>query len=611
MRSLLGFVVSRPAVSYGCILVVCAALYANSLDNDFQYDDRHSIVSNHHVRSLGNIPGFFMHPEQFSRDPEKAMFRPLLLATFALNHAWGEYEPGSYHVVNVAIHALCAVFVVLLLRQFAVPPCISLLGGLLFAVHPICTEPVNYVSSRSELLAGLGVLGSLWLSGRANSLETSGSRVAINTIGSLFFFIVGLLSKSVAIVLPFLLVFRDLSIGVQRPRSWRRYTPYALVTFLYLFYMKSFLATALVSDPVRSLSTQFGTQLKAIPYYLKLLFLPSGLTVAHSFQAGDLDGWTISFALVALVPIVLLIVRGWRSEWQIVLFGLGMMLISAAPTLVVPLNVLVNEHRMYLPLAGAVIAVVGIPKFESIRGLLPGAVATLALFSVLVIGRNPVWANEWSLWKDASQKAPHDAKPYVYMGNFARERGDLIQSAQLFRGALQRDEGNFTARANLANTLRLLGRHAEATAMYEELSAQYPESSDVHYNLGRTYQDMGEGTRARRSYLSVDKTSPHLHMALNNIGTLHEEEGRLDSALYYYNAALTAELGDPVMPGRTLTELAQGSPPSRETSWTDKHLEKLELCAHDSCPSTQVIGRPSFVCRSRFFWMGCMGRVSA
>ena len=93
MRSLLGFVVSRPAVSYGCILVVCAALYANSLDNDFQYDDRHSIVSNHHLRSLGNIPGFFMHPEQFSRDPEKAMFRPLLLATFALNHAWGEYEP--------------------------------------------------------------------------------------------------------------------------------------------------------------------------------------------------------------------------------------------------------------------------------------------------------------------------------------------------------------------------------------------------------------------------------------------------------------------------------------------------------------------------------------
>jgi tetratricopeptide (TPR) repeat protein len=124
------------------------------------------------------------------------------------------------------------------------------------------------------------------------------------------------------------------------------------------------------------------------------------------------------------------------------------------------------------------------------------------------------------------------------MGNFARERGDLSKSASLLQQALQRDEGNSTARANLANTLRLLGRLEEAAAMYEEMTAQFPESSDLRYNLGRTYQDMGESDSARRSYLAVDEKSPHSHLALNNLGTLFESEGRLDSALHYYHSAL-------------------------------------------------------------------------
>ena len=91
MKQLYFALVSRRDAS--ALLIACAVVvvYANSLDNAFQYDDRHSIVENPHLRALDNIPAFFSHPEYFSRDADKAMYRPLLLVTFALNYAWGQY----------------------------------------------------------------------------------------------------------------------------------------------------------------------------------------------------------------------------------------------------------------------------------------------------------------------------------------------------------------------------------------------------------------------------------------------------------------------------------------------------------------------------------------
>ena len=76
------------------VLVVLVPLvaYAGTLGNPFQYDDMHSIVDNPAVRSLGRIPSFFVDPGTFSGDPGIAMYRPLLVTSFALNHAVSGYE---------------------------------------------------------------------------------------------------------------------------------------------------------------------------------------------------------------------------------------------------------------------------------------------------------------------------------------------------------------------------------------------------------------------------------------------------------------------------------------------------------------------------------------
>ena len=106
MRDLVATIVNSRRTSGAFLFGGCALIYANAIGNAFQYDDRHSIVTNDHIRSLESIPEFFSHPEYFSREEDKAMYRPLLLATFALNHSWSGYETWSYHLINIFLPAI-------------------------------------------------------------------------------------------------------------------------------------------------------------------------------------------------------------------------------------------------------------------------------------------------------------------------------------------------------------------------------------------------------------------------------------------------------------------------------------------------------------------------
>ena len=91
------------------------------------------------------------------------MFRPLLVTSFALNYAWGGYEVGGYHFVNVLIHAVSACLLWALVGTMGGAPRTALFAVFLFALHPLASEPVNYISA-FQSLAGMitGWLGFLF-----------------------------------------------------------------------------------------------------------------------------------------------------------------------------------------------------------------------------------------------------------------------------------------------------------------------------------------------------------------------------------------------------------------------------------------------------------------
>jgi hypothetical protein len=144
------------------LIFVVALVYLNSLDNAFHFDDEHSLVENPHIRQLKNIPKFFYEPQMFSRNIGSEMYRPLVLVSYALNYHLGGYNVHGFHALNILLHLICVVLVYRLFGVFA-PDAkkwawVLALG---WGLHPLTAEPVNYISSRSESMAGLFYLAAL------------------------------------------------------------------------------------------------------------------------------------------------------------------------------------------------------------------------------------------------------------------------------------------------------------------------------------------------------------------------------------------------------------------------------------------------------------------
>ncbi|XP_061930218.1 protein O-mannosyl-transferase TMTC2 isoform X1 [Apis cerana] len=149
-------------LAVACALVA-TALYCNTLQAGFVYDDRRAILTNPDL--LSSTPWSKLLENDFWGTPlsdrgSHGSYRPLCVATFRLNHLLGGLEPWGYHLVNVALHAACTVLVVRVARKVLAGR--NSLGhaitGFLFAAHPIHSEAVAGVVGRADLLACLFTL---------------------------------------------------------------------------------------------------------------------------------------------------------------------------------------------------------------------------------------------------------------------------------------------------------------------------------------------------------------------------------------------------------------------------------------------------------------------
>lgn len=473
------------------IALAAVLAFANSLGNGFHFDDEHSLVENPHIRSLANIPAFFADPQLFSRNAGSEMYRPLVLVSYALNYRLGGYAVQGYHLVNLALHLLAACALYQVLGTLGLGRGEALAGGLLFAVHPLAAEPVNYISSRSESLAALLVLGALWCHARSRAGWSA---------GALLCFVAALLSKESAAMAPALLLAHDWAF---RPAALqvRRHAPYWAVLGLYLFVTRHLVGEALVEAPVRHWAAQICTQAKAMVYYLKLLVLPHPLSVEHQFAVSTsfFEGAVLASLLLA-VALALVSARGLGRQG---LFWLAWVGLALLPTLVVPLNLLVAERRLYLPLAG----LLGLVLWLSRQQRLPArALVGAALCSslVLTVQRNRVWADEATLWEDARLRGPQMVRPYLRLGVVHRQRGEGEQAEEAYQRALGLD----------------------------------PANAPAHNNLGNLYREQGRNADAEREYRQALALLPRYPEALNNLAALCSSQGRMEEALEFYGRAL-------------------------------------------------------------------------
>ncbi len=598
--------IARAPRAYGALLVTLVSFlaYANTLDVGFHFDDEHHVRQNPFVRDFRYVPQYFHRPDLFSALPGHEMYRPIVLVSFALDYHWGGYDPLVWRLTAIALHSLCAVGVFLTAAAAAAryDPRPSrartrgaLVAALFFAVHPAFTETVNYTSARAALLAATFVvwafLAHLHAAGRRSVLARTGLMSL-----SVLLFALGLLSKEIAIVFPALLLVAAWLQG----RGYLAVLPAVAVALLYLLLRREVLGTAVVdfaaraqavaaADPgsggARSVLDNLLTQARVVPAYLCLVLWPSGLCIhrhvreSHTlFEPG---------VLLGLLVIAALLVVALRLRRRVPLASLGILwfLVALGPeSSVLPLNQVMNEHRLYLPAIGLALAASTLfrrrtalsvsvtpaptsPAFAlSLAPLalpaMPMAVVTLALLLALTHRRNEDWRDPVRIWASAVEVSPDSDGSWNALGVQLRSKGDMEGALSVFHRAHDLAPHEWAPPFNLG-TLHL--DRGRATGNYEELKQAErwleeslrirPGGERSRWYLAETHHAMGRVEIAENEFKALAGLSPQLfEMTRFALGKIALDREHYDEAEAFYREAL--RIGrDPVSACLGLAEL--------------------------------------------------------
>ncbi len=358
------------------VLLVAVGTYANSVLNGFAYDDNTIIVGSP-VVTEGRVVDALTSSYWPQAVGGAGLYRPVTLSSFALEWGLWNGHPAGFHLVNLAVHSAVSLLVFLLILPVsATLP--ALVGGVLFAVHPVHSEAVANVVGRSELYSALFVLGACLLFLKGRGLSPSWRAARLIGIGALF--ALGLGSKEMAATLPALLVLMAL-VRTDEGRVTERVRtdlPVFLLTsaLLAAFLGVRFLILGSVSGegPAPALmglsaGQRILTSLAVWPQYFRLLVFPLDLVVDYApavlFPALTW-GPDVILGLLMILGGAAAIIFLWPRE-RLVALGIAWFGISILPVanLLVPTGVLLAERTLYLPSVGLAFVAAGVVRWTA------------------------------------------------------------------------------------------------------------------------------------------------------------------------------------------------------------------------------------------------------
>ncbi len=501
------------------LTIILLANYGNSLTSSFHFDDFHSIVENRVVRNLGNLSALIKY------NPS----RSILTLSFALNYYFGGLNTLGYHLVNVFLHLVNGILIYFIIlfslkafRSTAPEPQISghnaaLFSALFFLAHPVLTEGVTYIISRSSVLCTTFYLLSFYLFIRARGMSgvsgrEEGPPFLLYFLFSIFFFLLALFTKEIAVTLPvILLIFEFLFISEAKRKEfiarafWYHLPFWAILPLLFL--LRLFLYGTL-GNPHSAHGTfpYLITQFSVIINYIRLLLFPLNLNVDPDFPVFTLLR-TPSVFLSLVILVAILVAAGViykYSRW--VSFGVLWFFVTLLPTSsVVPLLDVMAEHRVYLPAVGfcLVIGIGGMGSFKINPGrfsrprrklVITGLLMIFVLLSLGTIGRNRIYGNDLDLWLDTVKKSPNKARPHYCLGvarykewSANQYKEDLDASIIEYQKAVNFFPKYVDARRSLGISLTRKGLFPEAIKEFNETLRMRKNDPDSHKNLGVIY----------------------------------------------------------------------------------------------------------------------------
>ncbi|MBE9532182.1 MAG: tetratricopeptide repeat protein, partial [Proteobacteria bacterium] len=512
------------------LLLVSFLIYLPSTFNAFVYDDMEQVLSNPWIVDFTHLGDIFLSASwAFMKETGGSnYYRPMMHLGFLVESQLFGFSPKAFHLVNIILHSLNTLILFLISSKLfrlwqgratgeraasdraqaqgvASSAYYAFAAALIFALHPINSEVVNWVSALPELTYTLFLLLAFYIYiSLDRELSTLGS--ALYSALCVILFFLALLSKETAMAfLPLVFCYDLLTLRTSFLKRYRYYAAFILTAALYMALrtyalggvaQKKMVATGLYDSVLNVFPT-------AMRYIGKLLW-PSKLSIIYPYEpfySLFAPAVILSLFAVLLIVFVLLLLR--RREG--IVFPALWIIIPLLPVLYIPVVSVGGfaDRYLYLPSAGfAMLLVVVLRSLFAGKGrgkiLIALIIVLLVAYGALSLKRSMAWRDSMSLWSDTANYVPD----------------------------------NGVVNLGLAAAYREQGENEKALRYYKKVVMLEPFNYKPYYNLALVYQDIGDVANAAINYQSTIRLNPLNDRAYYNLAVLYDKAGEVEKAIY-------------------------------------------------------------------------------
>jgi protein O-mannosyl-transferase len=568
----------KPSLLAAVLAAVTLLVLWPALHVPFFFDDAGDLVDNPEIRQL-------WPPRWLTAGPPESNAlagRPVSALSFALVYAAAGESAVAQHAANLLLHAAAALVLfglvrrtLLLARAGPFPPeiaaSLAAVSALLWAIHPLNTEPVAYAVQRTEQLWALCYLLTLYAALRASE-ERSWTAVAIAACA------VGMGCKEIMVsaplaVLAFDQVFREKHALRQRRPLYLGLAAGWLVLGALLVSGKQGAVALHASDPLTPWQYLF-TQGRVIARYLRLVLWPHPLALVYDWeQVTPLGAGLAPFLLVAALFLATVWAL-WRRH-PLGFVGAVVLLALAPSSSVLPLPTeIAAERRMYLPSAALLTALVVAAWSALLRlprprpvGLAATAVVAVA-FAIGARARLHDYRSTLAIWEDTVRKSPHHS---TVLTNYARElvRADRhAEAIPYLRRAVALRSDTPVTHYLLGWSLLLTKDPQGAVAPLREAIRLAPDTKNAHFALGQALAALTDWEGAAAAFTEALRVDPRDEQSRTELAKVHNNRARAFAAQERPADALRAlEESVRVRPEYALGHLNLGNARAAQGEW--------------------------------------------
>ena len=549
------------------LVVITWLAFGQTTRYDFvNYDDNEYVYANPNVAHGLTISGV---AHAFT-GTQSANWHPLTTLSHMLDcQLWG-VRAGGHHFTNVVLHTIAVVLLFLVLQQMTGAVWRSAFVAAVFAIHPLRVESVAWISERKDVLSAVFFMLTLAAYARYAKSPSIGRYLTMSIV-----FALGLLSKSMLVTMPFVLLLLDYwPLNRFTGRSSIRQLVLEKVPLLALSVADG-LATlwaqhsSLARGEQLPLVSRIGNGLVSCVIYVKQMIWPMDLAVFYPHPGDQLRVWEIGVAIV-LLGLVSAGAIAVRHKSPYLITGWFWYLVMLLPVIgLIQVGSQAHADRYtYLPQIGFCILIVWgvsdallmlakrrdgkahhgkdaplVSPESATRRPYQGILALSGGLAIILLAwcahiQASYWRNGESLWGHALAVTSGNFMAHDGLGDYLANHGHLDEAIEQFEKALNIAPGYPDIQTNLILALRKKGRTDEVITHLQAYLKEYPNDAQAQFNLGNALWKKGDSQDAIAAYektLSIQARYPAAHY---NLGIALDQNGQIDEAITHYREAV-------------------------------------------------------------------------